>query len=274
MQVSWVFYIQGHQIPTRYISESKFLQIRKKRVRHRITLRRRISEYKNVEDENKRLKKELANTKVKLRNSSKDNRVLESSLNRSSLATRIFGIPEHKQKSPSKERDRSKENEAERWKLHLSILQTTNDKIVKENAILRLRLEEIEKSEIGNQQLMHNNKLASNIARRELKILKIYQECADEIKCIMWKRMLPPKQFYSHECIKSLIDLDETIDFDQSQTNLRKISFKDSTTPIDGWKTVKRTLNYWSPIDQAWSDRKGKDRIRLNYRIHGHSIHQ
>jgi hypothetical protein len=150
-----------------------------------------------VEDENKRLKKELANTKVKLRNSSKDSRVIESSLNRSSFATRILGMSDNKQKSPSRERDKSRETE--RWKLHLSILQTTNDKIVKENAMLRLRLEEIEKSEGGSKQLLHNNKLASNIARRELKILKIYQECADEIKCMMCKRMLPPKQFYSHE---------------------------------------------------------------------------
>ena len=85
-------------------------------------------------------------------------------------------MSENKQKSPSLERDKSRDKEGEKLKLHLNILQTTNDKIVKENAMLRLRLEEIEKSEGGSYQLMHNNKLASNIARRELKILKIYQE--------------------------------------------------------------------------------------------------
>jgi len=82
--------------------------------------------------------------------------------------------------------------------------------------------------------------IASIIARKELKILKIYKECTDEIKCSTCKRLLYPKEFFSHECIRDLIDSDQTVDFEQSQSNLRKISGRDTSTPVDSLKSSKQ----------------------------------
>lgn len=79
------------------------------------------------------------------------------------------------------------EEKINKLKVQVSVLQESNDKVVRENAMLRFRLEEIEKLEIGSERLMHNNKLASSIASRELRILKIYQECAETVKCIFCK---------------------------------------------------------------------------------------
>lgn len=39
-----------------------------------------------------------------------------------------------------------------------------------------LLVEELERQGVSSEVISHNNKLASSIARRELKILKIYQE--------------------------------------------------------------------------------------------------
>ena len=158
----------------------------------------------NVEEENKRLKKELATTKVKLRNSSKDRKLNDTTINKNSFASRILGHSEAKNNSLSRERSNTEkstaitnklENSLERHKMKCSVLQTTNDKIVQENAMLRLKrkceyftnliVEEFEKQESDLNKLVHNNKLASNIARKELKILKIYQECAEEVKCCL-----------------------------------------------------------------------------------------
>jgi len=94
-------------------------------------------------------------------------------------------------------------------------------------------VEEIELKTDKNQ-LIHNNKLASNIAQRELKILKIYNECALEVKCCLCSKMLAPKMFFKHECITNLVDCDESVHMDKSERNLRKISVKDtSSTSLD-----------------------------------------
>jgi len=227
---------------------------------------KKLNDYKAVEDDNKKLKRELATTKVKLRNSSsKDKKMVDTNLSKWSFASRIFGTSEGKNASQSRERsntDRSSvltsklEGAIERYKMKINVLQSTNDKIVNENAILRLRLEELEKYGYQGDSIEHNNKLASNIARKELKILKIYQEWAEEVVWMLWKKSLPPNKFYSHECIQSLIGWDEDLDIMKSEFVLKKILQKETYTPIDDCKTVKRDPKLCSPIKSNLSEHK------------------
>lgn len=185
-----------------------------------------------MEEENKKLKKDLASAKTKLRNTSKDRYLYETNLSRNSFASKVSGVYDCKPHSLSREwnnTDRSNILSSkfdainDNSKVKVSILQSTNDKIVKENAMLRLRrkqiyytflVEELEKYEENNN-IHHNNKLASSIARRELKILKIYQEWAEEVKWVCWKVLLPPNRFYSHDCIQNLVDWEEDIDIEK-----------------------------------------------------------
>lgn len=84
-----------------------------------------------------------------MRNNSKEFKIGENSFSRSnSLAHRIYGLSDSKNKSYSRERsnnDRSMalannlESTIEKYKIKINVLQTANDKIVNENAVLRLK---------------------------------------------------------------------------------------------------------------------------------------
>lgn len=95
-----------------------------------------------------KLKKELACTKVKLRNTSKEKKILDVNNSRCSFASRFLGMSEGKNHSPSLDRSQNErtqrnfgklEKEIETLKVHVNVLQNANDKVVKENALLRLR---------------------------------------------------------------------------------------------------------------------------------------
>jgi hypothetical protein len=64
-----------------------------------ILYRKRANEFMLIENENKKLKHELATTRVKLRNTSKDNRLLDSNLNKCSFASRILAFSDTKNNS-------------------------------------------------------------------------------------------------------------------------------------------------------------------------------
>ena len=94
--------------------------------------------------------KDLACTKVKLRHSSKDKQRLESSINRSSFASRVIGTWESRYNSLTRGCNWAERYSAvnikhealiESYKTKVNVLQNSIDKIVKENAILRLRCE-------------------------------------------------------------------------------------------------------------------------------------
>lgn len=140
----------------------------------------------------------MQTTKVRLRATSKDKKLLNESLNKCSFASKIIGLSDCKNNnSLSRERSQTELNfginnkpdsiSIEQYKIKINVLQSTIDKVIQENAVLRLKrknlsfkpeilVEEIENQELDQNKLIHNNKLASSIARRELKILKIYQE--------------------------------------------------------------------------------------------------
>ena len=103
---------------------------------------------KVVEEENVKLKKDLASAKVKLRNTSKDRYICESNISRNSFASKISGVYDWKAHSLSREcnnTDRSNITQSqldltiESYKIKIGVLQSANDKIINENAILRLR---------------------------------------------------------------------------------------------------------------------------------------
>jgi regulator of replication initiation timing len=105
-----------------------------------------VNEFKQIEDENKKLKKELTTTKVKLRNTSKDRQILDSNLSKCSFASRILAFSDTKNKSLSRDRSQTElgfsnriDSQIEKLKTKVGILQSANDKVVRENATLRLR---------------------------------------------------------------------------------------------------------------------------------------
>jgi len=111
--------------------------------------RKRVNEIEKIEEENKKLKKELKNTKIRLRSTSKDNKLLDMSWGKNSFANKYIGILENKNNCLSRGRSQTDLNfginhkfdqiNIDKYKTKIQILQCTNDNVVKENALLRLK---------------------------------------------------------------------------------------------------------------------------------------
>lgn len=133
-------------------------------------------------------------------------------------------------------------------------------------------MEELERQGHQTDNIHHNSKIASNIARRELKILKIYQEWAESVWWKLCKNYLKPNMFYSHEWIQNLIGWEEDLDINKSKFELRKISSQESLTPIDEWQTVKRSQKYCSPVTQHHSRGNGKFTILNSFSLYNRRV--
>lgn len=116
---------------------------------HFCEFRKKIKQFETVEEDNQKLRRRLSNAKLKLRSNSKDQKLTNTSTSRCSFASRLVGLSEGRRESNSRERsntDRSvafnisrPDSALETYKIKLSVLQSTNDQVVRENAMLRLK---------------------------------------------------------------------------------------------------------------------------------------
>ena len=112
-----------------------------------------------------------------------------------------------------------------------------------------LLVEEVENMQEENDSFANNYKLASSIAKRELKILKIFQEWAEEVKWICWKILLPTNLFYNHEWILHLIGWEDN-NLNQSEGSMYKETLYEFKTPFDALKNSGfKNIQFSTPID-------------------------
>lgn len=129
--------------------------------------------------------------------------------------------------------------------------------------MLTLLVEELEVGELRTEYFNKHHKLAWSIAKNEYKILKVYQECAEAVKWIMWKILLPTYLFYNHDWIQNLIGTEDDIDDDQNYAWTHNNWTDRYKTPFDDENGNRaRNRGYYSPVWLNFSDTKSKSTLK------------